>query len=76
MLFSGLIFVRSFANAGHKDEALGANLVGGLFGALMQSLTFIIGIKALLLIVAACYVVSLMTLPRNAMAAALASPRA
>ena len=76
MLFSGLIFVRSFANAGHKDEALGANLVGGLFGALMQSLTFIIGIKALLLIVAACYVVSLVTLPRNAIAAALASPRA
>jgi hypothetical protein len=71
MLFSGLIFVRSFDNAGHKGDALGANLVGGLCGALLQSLTFVIGIKALLLIVAVCYVVSLVTLPERTMAAAL-----
>jgi spermine/spermidine synthase len=70
MLFSGLIFIRSFAAAERKDEALGANLAGALFGALLQSLTFVTGIKALLLIVAACYFVSLVTLPGRTMAAA------
>ena len=63
MLFSGLIFIRSFAKADQKDEALGANLVGALFGALLQSLTFVTGIRALLLVVAACYVISLVMLP-------------
>ena len=65
MLFSGLIFIRSFASAEHKDEALGANLIGALFGALLQTVTFVIGIRALLLIVAASYVVSFATLPRE-----------
>src|SRR5262245_51701291 len=63
MLFSGLVFIRSFAAAEHKNEALGANLVGALSGALLQSLTFVTGIKALLLIVAACYFLSFVTLP-------------
>jgi Spermine/spermidine synthase domain len=70
MLFSGLVFVRSFAAAERKDEALGANLVGALCGALVQSLTFVTGIKALLLIVAACYLASLVTLPARTVAVA------
>ena len=61
MLFSGLIFIRSLATAEHKDEAIGANLIGALVGALLQSLTFITGIKALLLVVAAFYFLSLWT---------------
>jgi spermidine synthase len=64
MLFSGLVFVRSFAAAEHKDLALGANLFGSLVGALLQTVTFVIGIKALLLIVAALYVLALSTRPR------------
>ena len=63
MLFSGIVFVRSFALAAGKDQALGANLVGALVGALLQSITFIIGIKALLLIVACLYLLSFFTLP-------------
>lgn len=63
MLFSGIIFVRSFTNTTDKSEALGANLVGSLVGALLQSVTFITGIKALLLIVAGLYFLSLLTLP-------------
>jgi Spermine/spermidine synthase domain len=62
MLFSGLIFIRSFAASQHKHEALGANLIGALAGALLQSLTFVTGVRALLLIVAAFYFVSMMTL--------------
>ena len=63
MLFSGILFTRSFAVAGEKSDALGANLLGALVGALLQSVTFITGIKALLLIVAGFYLLSLLALP-------------
>jgi spermidine synthase len=64
MLFSGIVFVRSFAVAPDKSNALGANLLGALVGALLQSITFIVGIKALLLIVAGFYLLSLITKPK------------
>jgi spermidine synthase len=63
MLFSGIAFVRSFAVATDKSNALGANLIGALVGALLQSITFIVGIKALLLVVAGFYLLSLLTAP-------------
>jgi hypothetical protein len=63
MLFSGIVFVRSFAVMEDKSNALGANLIGALVGALLQSITFITGIKALLLVVAAFYLLSLLTAP-------------
>ena len=63
MLFSGIVFIRSFAIAEEKNTALGANLVGAFVGALLQSVTFITGIKALLLIVAGFYFLSLLTRP-------------
>jgi spermidine synthase len=64
MLFSGIVFIRSFASVKGKDEALGANMVGALVGALLQSVTFVVGIKALLLIVAGIYLLSALTKPR------------
>jgi hypothetical protein len=63
MLFSGIIFIRSFATVEEKNEALGANLVGALVGALLQSVTFVTGIKALLLVVAGFYMLSMLTMP-------------
>jgi hypothetical protein len=63
MLFSGIIFIRSFTAVKEKNNALGANLLGALVGALLQSITFIIGIKALLLVVAGFYLLSLLTAP-------------
>jgi hypothetical protein len=68
MLFSGIVFVRSFAIAQDKSNALGANLIGALVGALLQSITFVIGIKALLLVVAAFYLLSLFTAPAQSQA--------
>lgn len=65
MLFSGLVFARSFAATDHKDSALGANLFGALLGALLQSITFVIGIKALLLIVAALYLAAVLVRPKS-----------
>lgn len=65
LFFSGIIFIRSFSIEAHKDQALGANLVGSLFGGLMQSLTFIIGVKALLLVVAGFYLCAMFTRPKT-----------
>lgn len=59
MLFSGIVFIRSFARTGARDAALGANLLGSLAGGLLQSLTFITGIRALLLVVAGLYLVAI-----------------
>jgi spermidine synthase len=63
MLFSGIIFIRSFTIVMRKDLALGANLLGALVGGLLQSVTFVIGIRALLLIVIGLYVASIFTRP-------------
>lgn len=65
MLFSGIVFIRSFAAADRKDTALAANLMGSLAGGLLQSVTFVIGIKALLLIVAGLYLAAVLTRPRG-----------
>jgi hypothetical protein len=70
MLFSGIVFIRSFANAPHKDAALGANLMGALVGGLLQTVTFVTGIKALLLIVAFLYLAASLSRPRTASAEA------
>jgi spermidine synthase len=63
MFFAGIIFIRSFSTVQRKDRALGANLLGSLCGGLLQSLTFVIGVKALLLVVAAMYIVAIVTFP-------------
>lgn len=68
MLFSGLLFIDSFAKCPDKGQALGANLIGALVGGVLQAATFVIGVKALLLIVAGLYVAALATRPRPAYA--------
>ncbi len=65
MLFSGIVFIRSFSIVPEKDKALGANLLGAMLGALLQSITFAIGIRALLLVVAVFYIISFLTSSRN-----------
>ena len=52
-----------------KDAALGANLLGALVGGLLQTITFVVGIKALLLIVAALYVSAVLSRPKAVTAA-------
>ena len=65
MLFSGIIFARSFSAADGKDKALGANLLGSLGGALLQSVSFLIGIRALLVLVGILYAISWRLLPQK-----------
>lgn len=61
IFFSGIIFIRSFASVEEKDLALGANLMGSLFGGLLQSATYLTGLKALLLIVTVLYIFAFLT---------------
>ncbi len=69
MLFSGLVFARSFSAADGKDKALGANLLGALAGALLQTLSFLVGLKGLLLLVGALYALSWRLFPAPGVAA-------
>ena len=55
MFFSGIIFIRSLDRCRGKDAALGANLIGALAGGVMQPITFVVGLKALMLAVAFLY---------------------
>ena len=66
ILFGGIIFIRSFAACGDKARALGANLLGALVGGLLESLSFVTGIRALILLAAAFYIAALLLRPRLA----------
>jgi SAM-dependent methyltransferase len=58
IFFAGVIFIHSFSEYPQKDKALGSNLLGACAGGLLESLSFIFGIKALLLIVLGFYLLS------------------
>jgi hypothetical protein len=64
VFFAGLIFISSFKQVGFRAEAFGSNLLGALVGGLLDSLSFWIGIKALVIVAAALYTMSLVTLKR------------
>ena len=66
VFFAGLIFIASFREAGFRAEAFGSNLLGSLVGGLLESLSYLIGIKALVVVAAAFYLVSALTSRRTA----------
>jgi len=66
VFFAGIIFVRSFADAGFHASALGSNLFGALTGGLLECISFWTGIQSLLLVAAALYALSRLTLRADA----------
>lgn len=54
--FAGLIFIQSFAACTDKAHALAPNLVGALVGGLLESLPFVTGIRALVVLVGLFYI--------------------
>jgi hypothetical protein len=52
---AGIVFSRSFRIAHSKSKALGANVFGAVAGGLLQNLSFIFGLNALLLVAAGLY---------------------
>jgi hypothetical protein len=63
MAFSGVAFARAFEAASRKDHALGANLIGALAGAVLESVSFVVGIRALLVAVGLLYLAAALTRP-------------
>lgn len=61
LLFAGILFIRRFALVESRSQALGANLLGALAGGVLQSASFLIGIRALLVLVLLCYLGALLT---------------
>jgi len=61
VFFAGIVFVRTFAKAGFKGEALGSNLLGAAAGGFLESLSYWTGLKALLIAAAILYLVSLLS---------------
>jgi hypothetical protein len=64
VFFAGLIFIRSFASCADKSRALGSNLIGALVGGLLESLSFVAGIRALVLLVGVFYALAFRLKPR------------
>ena len=55
LFFAGIIFTENFQRASGRADCLGANILGAVTGGLAQNLSFIFGLKALLLIAAVSY---------------------
>jgi hypothetical protein len=63
VFFAGLIFIRSFAACADKSRALGSNLIGALVGGLLESLSFVTGVRALVILVGLFYLIAILRRP-------------
>jgi hypothetical protein len=52
---AGVIFADTFRASPNKSAAFGSNIIGAVAGGLAQNLSFVIGLKALLLLAAMFY---------------------
>jgi spermidine synthase len=55
VFFAGLLFASEFRSAESPAAALGANMLGAVVGGLLENLSLIIGMKALLIVAAVLY---------------------
>lgn len=58
LFFAGLLFAREFRCAESPSAALAANMLGAVAGGLMENLSLVVGLRALLLIAALFYLVA------------------
>lgn len=63
LFFSGIVFIRSFEASTKRDRSMAINLFGAIFGGMLQALTFLLGIKALIVLVAIFYSVAYICRP-------------
>jgi spermidine synthase len=55
LFFAGIIFTEIFRRSTSRGEAFGSNMLGAVAGGIAQNLSFVFGMKALLLIAALIY---------------------
>ena len=58
IFFAGLLFAREFRSTVAVGPALAANMLGAVVGGLMENLSLVIGLNALLLVAAAIYMMA------------------
>jgi spermidine synthase len=58
VFFAGIIFTESFRRCQDKSSSFGCNIVGAIAGGLAQNVSFVIGLKALLLLAAMFYLLA------------------
>ena len=61
LFFAGIIFSTSFAATENRAAALATNLLGAMAGGLLESVSFLFGIKALLILAFGLYLLSMLT---------------
>ena len=76
VLFAGVIFIRSLAQAGFASDALGSNLFGALAGGLLESLSFWLGMKSLTSLALGLYLGSALALRARSHSLATTVPAA
>jgi hypothetical protein len=63
VFFAGLVFIQSFAECTNKARALGSNLMGALVGGLLESVSFITGMRSLVILVGLFYFIAILYRP-------------
>jgi len=58
IFFAGIIFTESFRRCEDKSGSFGSNIVGAVAGGLAQNVSFVIGLKALLLLAGVFYLLA------------------
>ena len=58
VLFAGMVFIRSFADAHFSGVALGWNLIGAVLGGMLETVSQATGLRALVLIAVGIYIAS------------------
>jgi hypothetical protein len=55
VFFAGILFATEFRNVESPSAALGANMLGAVAGGLLENLSFVFGMRALLLVAIGLY---------------------
>jgi len=65
VFFGSVIFITSFRHVRSKSHAFGSNLLGSAVGGVLEALSFIVGVSALVLVALLFYVGSMVTIKRS-----------
>lgn len=65
IFFSGIIFAHSFRRSSELNVVFASNLIGAMLGGVLECASFVVGIKALLLLALLLYVLSYLTLGKR-----------
>jgi len=64
VFFAGVIFSSELRSRGDAAAALGSNLCGAVVGGLLENLSMVVGLKAVVLLALAFYLVSMLAAMR------------